>query len=60
MEKDNLHFKGVGGADKKTYKVNLKFLHEVNPDTVKYAVRPRCIEFAIEMVGMTFFLSILQ
>ena len=55
MDKDNLHFKGVGGANKETYEVNLKFLHEVNPDTVKYAVRPRCIEFAIEKVGMTFF-----
>ena len=29
VEKDSLHFKGVGGADKKTFELNMKFLKEV-------------------------------
>ena len=44
MEKDSLSFKGVGGADKETYSLNLDFFGEINKDTVKLAVRPRCIE----------------
>ena len=30
VEKDSLHFKGVGGADKKTFELNMKFLKEVS------------------------------
>jgi len=48
VEKDSMSFKGKGGADKKMYEVKLKFLHEVNPDTVKYGVKPRCAEFVLE------------
>ena len=44
MEKDSLSFKGVGGADKETYCLNLDFFGGINKDTVKLAVRPRCIE----------------
>lgn len=49
-----MYFKGTGGPDKKVYEANLKFFGEINPDTVKYAVRPRCIEFVFERVGSTF------
>jgi len=50
VEKDSLAFKGVGGADKKNYELLLKFHGEVNKDTVKLAVRPRCIELALERI----------
>lgn len=50
VEKDSLYFKGVGGPDKKTYEAKLTFFKEINTETVKYAVRPRCIEFALEKV----------
>ena len=34
VEKDSLYFKGVGGADKKTYELTMKFFKEVG--TEKY------------------------
>ena len=51
VEKDSLQFRGVGGPEKKEFAINMKLYQPVNPDTVKYAVRPRCIEFALEKVG---------
>merc|ERR1712128_9891 len=48
VEKDSLYLKGVAAADKLTYEVTLKFLKEIDPETTKYQVRPRCIEFALE------------
>lgn len=50
VEDQSLYFKGVGNTEKKCYEVTLKFLHKIKTDTVKYAVRPRCIEFALEKV----------
>jgi len=50
VEKDSLYFKGTGGPDKKLFETNLKLFGEIKEDTVKYAVRPRCIEFALEKV----------
>ena len=56
MEKDRLYFKGVGGSDKKTYEVDMKFFKEIVPDKSKYAVRPMHIEFALEKVSNLFIL----
>jgi hypothetical protein len=50
LEKDRLYFKGVGGSDKKTYEVEMKFFKEIVPEKSKYAVRPMHIEFALEKV----------
>ena len=50
VEKDCLYFKGTGGPDKKLYEAKLKLYAEIKEDTVKYAARPRCIEFALEKV----------
>ena len=36
MEKDSLHFKGVGGPDKKTFELNMKFLKEVTAAISKF------------------------
>merc|ERR1719266_1727207 len=47
-EKDSLHFKGVGGADKKTFELNMKFLKEVNTETVKFKAKGQGIDVAIE------------
>ncbi len=52
VEKDSLQFRGLGGPEKKEFAINMKLYQSVNPDTVKYAVRPRCIEFALEKVGL--------
>ena len=32
VEKDSLYFKGVGGAEKKTYELTMKFLKEVTAE----------------------------
>jgi len=48
VEKDSLHFKGVGGADKKTFELNMKFLKEVNTETVKFKAKGQGIDVAIE------------
>ena len=32
VEKDSLYFKGVGGAEKKTYELTMKFLKEVRAE----------------------------
>ena len=32
VEKDSLYFKGVGGAEKKTYELTMKFLKEVREE----------------------------
>ena len=32
VEKDSLYFKGVGGAQKKTYELTMKFLKEVRAE----------------------------
>ena len=56
MEKDTLYFKGRGGPDKKLFETNLKLFGEIKKETVKYTVRPRCIEFALEKVSLLFFL----
>ena len=48
MEKDSLHFKGVGGPDKKTFELTMKFLKEVNTETVKYKAKGQGIDVAIE------------
>ena len=50
MEKDSLYFKGVGGPEKKLFEAKLNLFGEIKEDTVKYAARPRCIEFALEKV----------
>ncbi len=54
LEKDRLYFKGVGGSEKKTYEVEMKFFKEIVPDKSKYAVRPMHIEFALEKVPAVF------
>jgi prostaglandin-E synthase len=56
LEKDRLYFKGVGGSDKKTYEVEMKFFKEIVPEKSKYAVRPMHIEFALEKVCQFLFL----
>merc|ERR1712123_482183 len=48
VEKDSLHFKGLGGADQKMYELKMKFLKEVDPEKTKYVVRPRDVQFALE------------
>jgi len=48
VESDSLHFKGVGGPDKKPHEVTMKFFKEIDAEKSKYAVRPRVIEFALE------------
>ena len=48
VEKGSLHFKGIGGADKKAFELNMNFMKEVSPEATKYQVKPRCIEFALE------------
>ena len=47
-----MYFKGTGGPDKKLFEANLKLFGEIKEDTVKYAARPRCIEFALEKVSL--------
>ena len=32
VEKDRLHFKGVGGTDKKEYEVDIEFFKEIDPE----------------------------
>ena len=32
VEKDSLYFKGIGGPDKKTHEVTMKFFKEVDPE----------------------------
>lgn len=51
IEKDSLHFKGLGGPDKAAFELSMKLLKEVDPEATKYQVKPRCIEFALEKVG---------
>jgi len=48
VEADQLHFKGVGGPDKKPHEVTIKFFKEIDTEKSKFAVRPRVIEFALE------------
>jgi len=48
VEKDSLHFKGLGGADQKMYELKMKFLKEIDPEKTKYVVRPRDVQFALE------------
>ena len=52
MEKDLLYFKGTASADKKVYEVTIKLFKEIDPEKTKYQVRPRCVEFALEKVGV--------
>ena len=40
VEKDSLYFKGVGGAEKKTYELTMKFLKEVR---AKYIFMNCCV-----------------
>jgi prostaglandin-E synthase len=48
VEKDKLHFKGVGGTDKSLHEITIEFLKEIDPEKSKYAIRDRVIEFALE------------
>ena len=50
VEKDSLYFKGVGGAEKKTYELTMKFLKEVDTETVKFKAKGQGIDVAIEKV----------
>lgn len=52
VEKDLLYFKGTASADKKVYEVTIKLFKEIDPEKTKYQVRPRCVEFALEKVGV--------
>ena len=36
VEKDSLYFKGVGGAEKKTYELTMKFLKEVRAKLIYF------------------------
>merc|ERR1711892_9143 len=48
VEKDSLYLKGMAAADNKVYEVTMKFLKEIDPQTTKYNVKQRCIEFGLE------------
>merc|ERR1712083_394285 len=48
VEKDSLYFKGIGGAEKKTFELTMKFLKEVNTETVKFKAKGQGIDVAIE------------
>jgi len=48
VDADKLHFKGVGGTDKKLHEVTINFFKEIDPEKSKFAVRERVIEFALE------------
>jgi len=48
VDADKLHFKGIGGPDKKCYEANLEFFKEIDTEASKFAVRDRVIEFALE------------
>ena len=52
VEKDSLYFKGVGGAEKKTYELTMKFLKEVR---VEYIYIYCCFEILAKNLN-TFFL----
>ena len=46
----NLRFQGIGGTDRKNYKVEIEFLKEIIPETSRFAITDRGVDFVIEKV----------
>ena len=45
-----LKFRGKGGTDKKSYKLDLEFFKSIIPEKSRFAVRERGVDFVIEKV----------
>ena len=45
-----LKFRGMGGTDKRSYRLELEFLEEIIPEKSKFAIRDRGVDFIIEKV----------
>ena len=46
----HLRFHGIGGTDRKKYKVEIEFLQEIIPEKSKFALRDRGVDFVIEKI----------
>lgn len=48
LEKDKVHFKGVGGSDQKLHEVTINLYKEIDPEKSKTCVRDRSIEMVLQ------------